>query len=266
MRLSQIAIFFLVVTLTHGCATADRPAASTHALAPKNISCDRTEIARVGSVPIWDNTNCDAFFFVAGMSISANGTPNAYHPDSRRGLDHLGNAGRPYAWWGLLTEDANPAGVPLVQGPHALNPGFYVSTTALQDRSHLVIDPRRYVNARHIPYIAMPGSKDVLQKTKARLGDIAMVINLETGATSGAIFADIGPRNVLGEGSIALAKALGIPSDPRTGGTEGRVLYVVFARSGKKRPQPAKKIAAEASRLFATWGGMEKASACLAPQ
>ena len=41
--------------------------------------------------------------FRAGLSIDADGAPNAYHRDGR-GLDHLANAGRPGSWWGLVTD------------------------------------------------------------------------------------------------------------------------------------------------------------------
>ena len=48
------------------------------------------------------------------------------------------------------------------------------------------------------------------------------------GKKSDAIYADIGPRFQLGEGSIALAKALGINADPKRGGTEEKMLYEVY--------------------------------------
>jgi hypothetical protein len=48
-----------------------------------------------------------------------------------------------------------------------------------------------------------------------------------------AIFADTGPTTVIGEGSVALANALGYPSSPATGGVVGNVVtYIAFTGTG----------------------------------
>jgi hypothetical protein len=48
-----------------------------------------------------------------------------------------------------------------------------------------------------------------------------------------AIFADTGPTTIIGEGSVALAKALGYPSSPANGGVEGNtVTYIAFTGTG----------------------------------
>lgn len=46
-----------------------------------------------------------------------------------------------------------------------------------------------------------------------------------------AVVGDIGPRDTIGEASYAAAKGLGIPSDPRGGGTSSGVTYIVFKNS-----------------------------------
>ena len=66
-----------------------------------------------------------------------------------------------------------------------------------------------------------------------RGGDIAAVSY--RGRVAYAIYGDRGPRTKIGEGSIALARALGIPSDPVRGGTQGGVTYIVFPGSGTGR-------------------------------
>jgi len=43
-----------------------------------------------------------------------------------------------------------------------------------------------------------------------------------------AVFADEGPDNIIGEASYATAQALGIDSNPATGGVESGVTYIVF--------------------------------------
>ena len=45
-----------------------------------------------------------AFFFEAGMMIDADGAYRAYHPQPGKGLDYLGNAGKPGNWWALVVQ------------------------------------------------------------------------------------------------------------------------------------------------------------------
>lgn len=47
------------------------------------------------------------------------------------------------------------------------------------------------------------------------------------GKRSLAVVGDIGPHTKIGEGSIALAEALGIPSSPNTGGVDGGVDFSI---------------------------------------
>ena len=191
----------------------------------------------------------EAFTFVAGMAIDADGCPRAYHPDAKSGLDHLANGGKPGDWWGVVTANGKPSGEPVVQGDDDPAPGFYVSQTALFDPDYELTDPRRYVDACEIPYIVLP-----LDDTRgAGLGDFAMVINHANGRRCGAIFADLGPGHKLGEGSIALAECLGVKSSPKHGGTDGGIMYIVFPGSGNGRPQPGHVIQQRAGELYEIW-------------
>ncbi len=56
------------------------------------------------------------------------------------------------------------------------------------------------------------------------LGCKAMVEHLDNGKQCDAVAADVGPANHAGEGSIALAHALDIPSNPKHGGIEKHVI------------------------------------------
>ena len=51
-------------------------------------------------IPIGQLAGSRAFFYESGMTIDADGAPNAYHPDNL-GLDDLANAGTPGSWEGL---------------------------------------------------------------------------------------------------------------------------------------------------------------------
>lgn len=200
-----------------------------------------TDVSCVDGIVTWKS----------GMQIDADGSARAYAPlgSALRGLDYLGNAGKPGDWWALVCDDD---GVPYIQDHDDPCPGYYISATALCDRGLALKNPRRYVNSEVIPYIAVP--RELLRKTGVRLGDFAIVERADK--KHGAIVADIGPRGHIGEGSIALAKALGIPDSPRNGGVARGVSYTIFADSLSNPPWPrydidtiAKRIAAERLRL-----------------
>jgi hypothetical protein len=89
------------------------------------------------------------------------------------------------------------------------------------------------VNAESTKYFVLPLEK--YQQYGVRLGDIAAVRYGDN--VRFAVFADVGPRQKLGEGSMALADSLGINSNPRNGGTHRpEVEYIVFPGSGNGRP------------------------------
>ena len=212
---------------------------------------------RVREVPIWQLPGSQAFFFVSGMTIDADGAPDAYGPDDT-GLDELANAGTPTHWDGII---ADRDGNPLIQGGDDPFPGYYISCTSLADRTKGFTDPTRYVDASKIPYIVLPN--DVAERGGARLGDFAVVMNLRDGKSSFAIYADIG---TMGEGSIALADNLGIWSDARRGGESDGILYLVFPGSGNLQPRTIDEIQGEAEKLLHDWGGIEKLASCVEAQ
>ena len=88
------------------------------------------------------------------------------------------------------------------------------------------------------------------------MGDLAVVLRGDR--YEYAVCADLGPRDKLGEGSIALAKALDIPHDPRRGGTSRGVFYLVFPGSRVRWPMSQAEIDHQAASLFAQWGGSEQ--------
>jgi hypothetical protein len=101
------------------------------------------------------------------------------------------------------------------------------SSTSLRYSNGDSLDPSQ------IPFIVIPsGFGDRFPGVK--LGDYAAVSY--NGKTTFAIVGDYGPRGKLGEGSIALAQSLGIPSDPNKGGTSTGVTYIIFAGSGGPEP------------------------------
>lgn len=213
-------------------------------------SLDRTSYA---AYTVWRAD--DLIVFTSGMAVDADGSPRAYHPDGVSGLDDLHNAGTPGDWSALALMD----GKPLVQGPQDAAPGYYVSMTSLEDHSVQAIVPSRFVDSEQVPYIALPPDL-----SGPRLGDLAIVINTRNGKSSPAIVADHGPRNRLGEGSIRLAKSLGINSNARTGGIDQGIVYAVFLNSGEHKPLPADAIAQRATQLGDESLDVDEVNVCIA--
>ncbi|TMV52154.1 hypothetical protein FE783_04210 [Paenibacillus mesophilus] len=187
------------------------------------------------------------------MDIDADGSPRAYNPQNT-GLDDLRFAGRPGHWVAIVTHNDKPSGKPVIQKRTDPAPGFYVSRTSLSDFNKRFTDPNAYVNAEKIPYIVLPKNKNF----GAVLGDMAVVYNTRNGRVAFAVYADV--NNGFGEGSIALARALGINPNPRTGGTGNRenVIYLVFPKSGRGNGHiPSRReIIRKTQRLFREWGGI----------
>jgi hypothetical protein len=226
-------------------------------------------------VPVWQLPDRQVFLFISGMTIDADGAPNAYHPNNSAnnaannaaddaadgaahdaGLDELANAGKPGHWNGIITDRE---GEPLIQQERDPFPGYYISCTTLSDKTKRFADPTRYVDASKIPYVVLP--QDVADRGGAQLGDFAVVVNLRNGMSSFAIFADIG---TLGEGSVALANALGIQSDARDGGESDGILYLLFPGSGNRRPRTIGEIQSAGERLLMDhWDEMTKLSSCV---
>ena len=219
-----------------------------------STGCETERLLTRDGIDVWKLSQKQAFYFVAGMTIDADGSPRAYNPDNS-GLDDLKNARGDDGWVGILVQD----GKPVIQGPNDPAPGFYVSKTALEDRTKRETDPARFVDSEKIPFIVLPW--DAARQAGARVGDFAIVQNRRNGRMCAAIYADIGPG--LGEGSIALARALRINPDARDGGTYRGVLYIVFPGSGNHRPRRLEEINTEAQRLLDGSGGIEPVTRCV---
>jgi hypothetical protein len=218
-------------------------------------------LATVGKVTVWKRDGSpSAIVFRSGMTIDVDGAPKAYHPHDVGALGRLALAGRRGHWWALVTKD----GAPLVQGPGDPAPGYYLSMTSLQNSAFPETDPRRYVDASSIPYVALP--KTVAVAGGVRLGDLVAVVNETNGKVAYAIYADQGPRDRLGEGSLELANQLRSAPLPGTEGTRqslvSGIVYVVFPGSGNRRPKTREQIATAGARLFERWGSRAAIKAC----
>lgn len=218
------------------------------------MNCDKITVATVGgSKPVFKLKDKTALFFRADLAVDADGAPRAYHPTNDKiALDFKAN-GFPFAV-------VHVNGKPHIQGPTDPAPGFFVSMTSLEGKTKAVTDPRRYVNSEEVPYIVLPPG--LVGNGKAKLGDLAVVINKKKDKSSFAILADIGPKTKLGEGSIALAAALDVKKNPKTGGPIVDLIYVVFPGSGNGKPRSLEEISSGGEAAFVEFGGMEQVNAC----
>jgi hypothetical protein len=174
---------------------------------------------------VYDLQSKGVYMVSSGFMVDADGSPRAYNPQNT-GIDYLGNAGRPGNWWGLAVDKE---GKPYIQKLDDPAPGYYISTTSLQDGTKKVNNPTRYVNSETISYVAIPkGFASDFTK-----GDIALVVNKKNNKRCFAIFADVGPAKKIGEGSIFLAEQLGIISSPKKGGATKDIIYILIKKSGK---------------------------------
>lgn len=199
-----------------------------------------------------------AVLFHAGMSVDADGAPNAYGPHNK-GLDFIANAKNGGRFVGVATR---ADGTPIIQRSGRFK-GYYVSTTSLRNAAGSVSASGTYVNADKIPYIVLP--PEFMAQFGVALGDLAVVVNRKNGKSSPAIFADVGPRGRIGEGSVALARALGLDANPRRGGTGvPTIAYLVFPGSGlgQGRLRTAKEIKSSTLKMLREWGGAKRLKAC----
>lgn len=185
--------------------------------------------------------------FTAGAQLDGDGAngqfgqPPCYAPASYTGqtLDLLANAGEPGDWYGVVTDSGEETGRPIVQGPGDPCPGAYVSATSLhlpdEDGDPLPnSSPFKYVDSATVPFVVVPpmiinGVAGVV------MGCRAVVTNTKNNKSVEAVVADGGPRNKLGEISLACAKAIGVPAGEgarhpaNSGGVDSHIIqYQLF--------------------------------------
>jgi len=232
--------------------------------------------------PLRVRTDAGAYVYATSRkAVDADGAPNAYHPDDvgqtcgpvGTGLDCPANAGYPGAdWWPtVLVPDPVDPGRAYEQASGEFA-GFFVAKTALADGANPVAeDPAKYADARTVPYVVFPRPFYRLRGT-GRLGDVGFALNLETGARTFFVVADIGPAEPLGEASIGFFTALGGQNvSARTGGgvPRGRIAYMIFPNSSRSIdlgwPIDAAALARVGQPLLDGVGGVAALTACFDP-
>lgn len=210
-----------------------------------------TKFDTIGDVPLYHDDK-GAVLYKAGCTVNSDGSPHSYAPDGSglTALDYLANAGSPGNWWGIATDSS---GQPYIQAPWHVAPGYYVSTTALVNSDYAEDDPSRYVDSERYAFGVLPGGQSY-----AKLGDVGLALNLQTGDAMYYALADIGPQDHLGEGSMLLSKCLGLNPSPKTGGTSKRIIaWMVLPGSDPQYTDWWTKCHT-AMKLVDQWGGLAR--------
>jgi Fungal chitosanase of glycosyl hydrolase group 75 len=136
------------------------------------------------------------------------------------------------AFWFKADMDIDCDGIP--------NPTVCGNDPTNQTQTSFTTSTLQSFDAVTTPYYVLPNATDSDNGgAQTRFNYIAN--NIMPGAVAAiiynnqltyAVFADEGPANIIGEASVATANALGIPSDPAMGGSDGPVYYIVFTGAG----------------------------------
>jgi Fungal chitosanase of glycosyl hydrolase group 75 len=94
------------------------------------------------------------------------------------------------------------------------------------------------IAADETPYFVIPiGKPSNAKKHGIEIGQVAAIIY--SNQVAYAVYLDeCGDKSLIGEASVATANLLGIDSDPKTGGTDGPVTYIVFSGESGRITDP----------------------------
>ncbi|BCL32731.1 glycoside hydrolase family 75 protein [Streptomyces aurantiacus] len=130
-------------------------------------------------------------------------------------------------------------------GPHCneRTDPLFSDTTAYQQSDG------RQLSAERLPYVVVPAPSHRWnhQEHDVRRGTVAAVIHRDR--VRYAVVGDVGPDDIIGEASYALARDLGVRSDPRGGGAASGVTYILFKGSGASPIESRRAATAQGERL-----------------
>src|SRR6266498_2285079 len=92
------------------------------------------------------------------------------------------------------------------------------------------------LNAAVLPYVVVPSPSSTWDYRNFNIGGASVVAIIFHDQVLYTVVGDTGPTDIIGEASYASAVALGINPDPRNGGTDEEVVYLVFRDSRRVSP------------------------------
>jgi Fungal chitosanase of glycosyl hydrolase group 75 len=172
--------------------------------------------------------------FIADADIDAdgangqNGGPPAYKADDS-GTELLANGGMRIVNGKVICAKPWARNIVILGSdnePKVFPGGMIASITWYRHPGKPLSDPAAYVDSETVPYIVVPPI--IIQKTEGIVRGCKARATWK-GRSVECVVADRGPANKIGELSIAAARAIGLPSSPRNGGTEEpEVLYELW--------------------------------------
>ncbi|MFI6685760.1 glycoside hydrolase family 75 protein [Streptomyces sp. NPDC050485] len=88
--------------------------------------------------------------------------------------------------------------------------------------------------AEKLPYVVVPSAGSIWNYASAGIKGGGVVAVIYHGKVEYAVVGDTGPSGTVGEASYATAKALGMDPDPKMGGADSGVTYILFKNSQVK--------------------------------
>ncbi|WP_308013614.1 glycoside hydrolase family 75 protein [Streptomyces beigongshangae] len=113
----------------------------------------------------------------------------------------------------------------------------------------------RQLSAERLPYVVVPAPSHRWNHREhgVRRGTVAAVVHRDR--VRYAVVGDVGPEDIIGEASYALARDLGVHPDPRGGGTASGVTYILFKGSAAAPVESRRAAAAQGERLARAFVG-----------
>lgn len=116
------------------------------------------------------------------------------------------------------------------------------------------------LNSAELPHIVVPLPSGLWDYESAGIGGGTVGVATYQDKVVYAVVGDLGPKSIIGEGSYALAEALGIDPDPSTGGVSGKVVdFILFpgvTADPIEDPAQSESLGTEAAnKLIAGCGG-----------
>jgi hypothetical protein len=162
--------------------------------------------------------------FVAGATIDADGAngqhgaPAAYRADDT-GSDWLANGGMAIVGGRVVCAKPWARDIAVLGDdgePKVFDGGLIASKTWYRHPGKAADDPAAYVDSETVPYIVVPPL--IVRKTAGIVCGCRGRV-MYGGKSVDCVVADLGPGQRIGELSIAAARAIGLRSSPKNGGT-----------------------------------------------
>jgi hypothetical protein len=168
--------------------------------------------------------------FLADADIDAdgangqNGKPAAYKEDNS-GTELLTNGGMDIVNGKVVCAEEWARDIVILDDdnePKVFPGRIIASKTWYQYPGKLEDDPTAYVDSETIPYIVVPPV--IIQNTAGVVRGCKARVTWQDNSVD-CVVADCGPFNKIGELSIAAARAIGLPSNPKNGGISEQVVF-----------------------------------------